>query len=168
VAPPLKRNVFAPILVWRELRHSDAEGQEVAASYNGVRGESRYVVVLAGVAAEGLVTEGLKRMRIVPPALAAIVGVCQTPPHEAVRLVKKHGLSPGSLLSDVDGRWLAAHGIGGPRSLRPVMLVLDGPRGVVLSVVRDPPPGSVNDLLAEAVGDWRAGAGGGGGGGAGL
>ena len=119
------------------------------------------MVVLAGVAPEGLVVEGLKRMRIVPPQLAAVVGVSPTPPHEAVRLVKKHGLAPGALLSDdADRRWLAAHGVGGPRSLRPIMLVLDGPRGVVLSVVRDPAPGSVNDLLADIVGDWRGGGGG--------
>lgn len=119
--------------------------------------ESRYLVVLAGMGPEGLVLDGLKRMRIVPPKLASVVGVCPTPPHEAVRLVKKHGLHPGQFLSDVDGRWLAAHGVGGPRALRPLMLVLDGARGVVLSVVSSPAPGSVNDLLAEAVGDWRGG-----------
>ncbi len=116
------------------------------------------MVVLAGTGPEGLVLEGLKRMRIVPPQLAAVVGVCPTPPHEAVRLVKKHGLTPGSFLSDVDGRWLAAHGVGAPRSLRPLMLVLDGARGVVLSAISSPPPGSVNDLLAEVCGDWRQGA----------
>lgn len=118
------------------------------------------MVVLAGVTPEGLVIEGLKRMRIVPPHVAAVVGVSPTGPHEAVRLVKKHGLAPGAFLSDVDRRWLAAHGVGGPRSLRPVMLVLDGPRGVVLGVVRDPAPGSVNDQLAEIVGDWRGDGGG--------
>jgi len=105
-------------------------------------------------------------MRIIPPSLAAVVGVTTLPPQDAQRLAKKSGLLPvpapssspssssPSLLSDPSHQWMDAHGI--PRlSLRPLLFVLDGKKGTVLSVVRDPVPGAINDLVMEVVGDWR-------------
>lgn len=107
-------------------------------------------------------------MRIIPPSLAAVVGITTLPPQDAQRLAKKSGLLPvpspsplpssssfsPSLLSDPDHQWMDAHGI--PRlSLRPLLFVLDGTKGTVLSVVRDPVPGAINDLVMEVVGDWR-------------
>lgn len=104
-------------------------------------------------------------MRIIPPSLAAVVGVTTLPPQDAQRLAKKSGLlsvpapsspssSSPSLLSDPSHQWMDAHGI--PRlSLRPLLFVLDSKKGTVLSVVRDPVPGAINDLVMEVVGDWR-------------
>lgn len=37
VRAPLRRNGYAPLAVWRELRYVDAEGREAAASYNRMR-----------------------------------------------------------------------------------------------------------------------------------
>lgn len=37
VRAPLRRNEYAPLAVWRELRYIDVEGREAAASYNRMR-----------------------------------------------------------------------------------------------------------------------------------
>ena len=137
------------------------------------QGTSKYVVVLVDPSQSGLtLVEGLKRMRIILPSLAAVVGVTILSPQDAQRLAKKSGLLPSSsppssssssssspssspsLLSDPSHQWMDAHGI--PRlSLRPLLLVLDGTKGTVLLVVRDPVAGALNDLVMEVVGDWR-------------
>ncbi len=142
------------------------------------QGKSKYVIVLVepSHSTDNLI-EGLKRMRIVPPALAAVVGITVEPPHEAQvcpsilslylplthppthlltqRLAKKHGLTETcELLSDAERAWMDAHGM--PRlSLRSLLFVLDAEKGSVVSVVRDPAPGAVNGLVMEVVGDWR-------------
>jgi hypothetical protein len=125
------------------------------------QGTGKYVVILVdpNPAATTLV-EGLNRMRIIPPSLAAVVGVTPLSCPELARLAKKAGLTATGaststyLLSDTSYSWMDAHGL--PRlSLRPWLLILDGKTGMVLSVKRDPTPGTLNDAVMEVVGDWR-------------
>ena len=92
-------------------------------------------------------------MRIVPPALASVIGITAASPIEAKRLVTKAGLNV-PLLSDEKKAWMSAHGMAS-RSLRSIMFILDGKTGSVLKIVREPAPGAVNDYLIEVIGDWR-------------
>ncbi|TFJ85842.1 hypothetical protein NSK_002662 [Nannochloropsis salina CCMP1776] len=161
VGRALKRHDYAPLTVWRCLRRWAGNAEGEACTYNGIRGTGKYVVILVdpNPAATTLV-EGLNRMRIIPPSLAAVVGVTPLSCPELARLAKKAGLTATGaststyLLSDTSYSWMDAHGL--PRlSLRPWLLILDGKTGMVLSVKRDPTPGTLNDAVMEVVGDWR-------------
>jgi len=56
------------------------------------QGNSQYVVVLVGTSTVPTnFMEGLKRMRIIPPHLAAVIGVTSLGPQEAGRLSRKSG-----------------------------------------------------------------------------
>jgi peroxiredoxin len=97
--------------------------------------------------------ESLNRMRILPPWFASVVGVTVLP-HEELGKVGKKQQGSYQLLSDPEQRWLRAHQVK-ERALVRIMYVLDGQKGTVLGIHREPHVDGVNDLVIESVGDWR-------------
>lgn len=87
------------------------------------QGPCQYVVVLAEPSfSTNHFFDGLKRLAIVPPELAAVVGVTVLSASEANKVAKRTGLAPHTtVLSDEGRHWLRAHKIGdrwGPRRRR--------------------------------------------------